>query len=175
MSSTLYGDRRTVIDSRIRGTGVLVANLAAATAVSATTAANASALETFASSAFAKWTKYTVGHAAFQTAGFTNNIELFSLPAKGAIHAVFINPTVAFSGGLIASYTLSVGIAGNLIKYCPAESVFVAVPQTPQATLGIESVSGATSIRIAATSTVGTLDASTQGSADVYVLRSLLP
>lgn len=121
------------------------------------------------------WVKYVKTYTDFSAAALTKDIELFQLPAKGVIHGVFINPTVAFTGGLIASFSLSVGNAGLLTKYSTAVSVFTASLQAPQALMGVESMSIATSIRVAAISTVGTLDAATAGSADVYVLRSTLP
>lgn len=121
------------------------------------------------------WKKYTVGYAALSAAGLTNDIELFSLPARGVIHAMVIVPTTAFTGGLIASYTLSVGVSGTLTKYCTAVSTFTAVAQAPQAFMGMESMSGATSIRVAAVSTVGLLNTATAGAASIYVLWSQLP
>lgn len=121
------------------------------------------------------WIKYTVGFAALSTAGLTNNIELFSLPAKVVIHAVIVNPTEAFTGGLISAYTLSVGIAGSLTKYCTAVSVFAAAPQAPQQFMGMESVSGATSIKVAAVAVTGLLNTASAGSADIYVMTSVLP
>lgn len=94
------------------------------------------------------------------------------------IHAVIIKQSTAFAGGLIATYTVSVGITGNLVKYGSAANVFA----TPGATTfasnvlpGIENFSSATSIRIAAVSTVGNLNAATAGSVDIWALTSLLP
>ena len=121
------------------------------------------------------WTKYTVPYTAFSTAGLTNSITLLSLPAKGVIHAVHLNATQAFTGGLIATYTLSVGIGGLLAKYLTALSVFTTGLQVPQGIIGVESMSGATNILITAVSTVGNLNTATQGSADLYALISTLP
>lgn len=126
-----------------------------------------------------QWTKVTKTFTDFATAGLTNDIEILSLPAKGVVHSVMIKHTAAFTGGLIATYTLSVGITGTLAKYVAASNVF----QAPSNTLSFPSVitpimenSGAvTSVRAAAISTVGNLNAATTGSVDFYILVSTLP
>lgn len=127
------------------------------------------------------WTKYTTGHAALQTAGLTNNITLFTLPAKTLIHKIILKQTTAFAGTLIATYTISIGIAGSLTKYIAiydvmaavASSTFGAAAATINATL--EDFSSGVAIKISAVSTVANLDQSTAGSVDTYVLTSLLP
>lgn len=124
----------------------------------------------------AQWKKVTKVYTDFSTAGVTNNIEIYLLPVKGVIHAVLVSPTVAFAGGLIATYTISVGIAGTLAKYAPATNAFTGftLPVISVIT-GIESLSGTTSIKASAISTVGNLSAATAGSVDFYLLISLLP
>lgn len=124
------------------------------------------------------WTKYTVSHTAFQTAALTNNVQLFSLPAKGVIHNVIISHSTQFTGTGISTYTVSVGIASSLSKYASAFTV----SQVPGDSVGQSSVStdfenkaSATSIRIAATSTGANLSQSTAGSVDVWVYASVLP
>lgn len=124
------------------------------------------------------WVKYTATFSDLSTAGLTNNIELFSLAAKEVIHSVVMKAGTAFTGGIIATYTLSVGIAGVLAKYAIAFDVKQTVGNTVSAlnTLsGVENFGGATSIRLAAISTVGNLNAATTGSVDVWVLKSTLP
>jgi hypothetical protein len=125
------------------------------------------------------WTKYSVIHTALQAAALTNDIELFSLPASTLIHKVIIKQTTAFAG--TTTYTLSVGIVGTLVKYIAAYDVMAAVSDT---TFGVAAVTvnatlenfgAATSIRLAAVSTVENLDQSSAGAADIYVLTSLLP
>ncbi len=122
-----------------------------------------------------RWRKYTKTYADLSTAGLTNDIEILSLPAKGIIHGVQIIPTTAFSGGTIATYTLSVGIAGNLVKYCTAINGFTGFALSqPQMLAGIESTGSATSIRLAAISTIGLLNAASAGSVDVHILWGVL-
>lgn len=127
------------------------------------------------------WTKYTVTHTQLQTAGTTNNITLFTVPAKTLIHKVVIKQSTAFAGTLIVSYTLSVGITGTLAKYIAAYDVFAAVASSTfgvsAATIleTIEDFSSGVAIKVAAISAGGNLNASTAGSADIWVQTSLLP
>lgn len=128
-----------------------------------------------------QWLKFSVSHTQFQTAGTTNNITLFSLPAKTLILKTVIKQSASFTGGAISAYTLSVGITGTLAKYLAAFDVF----QAPGATVfaasstsiaqTLENFEASTAIKIAATSTMANLNASTAGAADIYVLTSLLP
>lgn len=124
------------------------------------------------------WNKYTTSHTALQTAGTTNNITLFSLPAKTIIHQIVTKTTVAFAGTSISAYTISVGITGTLAKYSPAFDVLQAVSSSVFQTSSsgnMEDFSGATNIKIAAISTGANLSVSSAGSVDVYVLTSTLP
>lgn len=122
-----------------------------------------------------RWRKYTKAYGDFSTAGTTNNIELFSLPPACVIHAVKIKHSTAFSGGAISAYTISVGITGTLAKYAAAFDVFQAASATAfsiTGTIGSESHTAVTSIKVAATSTSANLNAATAGSVDVWVLWS---
>lgn len=125
------------------------------------------------------WTKYSVSHTALQVAAVINDIQLFSLVAKGVIHKVIIKNTAAFAG--TTTYTLSVGIVGNLVKYIAVVDVTTAVSNTNFSVAATtineqpEDFGAATSIRLSAVSTIQNLDQSTQGAADIYVLTSLLP
>jgi hypothetical protein len=127
-----------------------------------------------------RWVKVTKTYADLAAAALTNDIEAYSIPAGSAVHAVILKPTTAFSGGAIATYTVSAGISGSLAKYAaafdvaqaPGGGVF-AIPAISGLT--VESFTAATSLRIAAISTVGNLSAATQGSVDVYILTSQLP
>lgn len=125
-----------------------------------------------------QWIKITKTYTDLSIAGLTNNITLLTLPIKGYIHDVKIVPTTAFSGGLIATYTLSVGISGSLAKYGAIVDVFTGnitsnLIHTPLA--GLESTSGTTAIKLSAISTVANLSSATAGSVDIYILTSLVP
>lgn len=124
------------------------------------------------------WVKVTKAYTDFATAGLTNDISIYTLQAGSFIHDVKIIPTTAFSGGIIASYTISVGISGSLNKYAIATNVFtsnltVNAIHTPL--VGLESLSATTDIRAQAISTVGNLNAATAGVVSFYLLISQLP
>ncbi len=127
-----------------------------------------------------RWIKVTKTYTDFATAGLTNDIEIYSLPAKSVIQGCVIKHTTLFSGGTIATYTASVGILGNLVKYAAAFNVLQAVSNT---TFGlgtaivptVEDFGAVKSIRGSVVSTVGLLNAATQGSVDFYLLVSTLP
>lgn len=122
--------------------------------------------------------KVTKTFADFAFAGLTNDIEVFSLPAKGVIHTVAQKHTIAFSGGTIASYTTSVGISGNFTKYSAAFDVFQATGDTVfrfDELPNMENFGAATSIRAQAVATGDNLDQAVAGSVDFYIFYSVLP
>jgi hypothetical protein len=125
-----------------------------------------------------RWTKYTVTHTGLQAAAFTNDVELFSLPAKGVILGVILKHSVAFAGAGITAYILSLGVAGELDSYLVAQDVFQAVGNTvfgQEVAFSLENAGAVTSIRLAATSTGAHLDQTSAGSVDIWVLWSTLP
>lgn len=124
------------------------------------------------------WVKVgnALSYTTFQTAGTTKSNTLFSLLAGGVIHAVKIKHSTSFTGGAIATMTMSVGIAGTNDKYASAYDVFQAVSGTAfelSGSLGTESHTAATNITITATSTVANLSALTAGAVDVWALLSV--
>jgi hypothetical protein len=121
------------------------------------------------------WKKYTVSYAALSAAALTNDIELFSLPAKHTIHGVVIKHNTPFTGGAISAYTLSVGVVSNLAKFSTAFDVFQAAASNvmqDSANLDTEDIASSTSIRLAAISVGANLDQATAGSVDIYVQLS---
>ena len=125
--------------------------------------------------ALPRWKKVTKTFTDLSAAGLTNDIEVYSLLAGEVIHAVKTKHSTAFSGGTIASYTVSVGIVGNLVKYSAAFDVFQATSNTAfqlSTTVGSENHGAAPSIRLAAVSTVDNLDQAAAGSVDVWLLVS---
>ena len=65
----------------------------------------------------AKWVLFTVAESAIRAAATTEDIELFSLPARGVIHKVVLKHTASFTGGGLTAFTLSVGIVGTLVLF----------------------------------------------------------
>ena len=127
---------------------------------------------------FPKWIKVTKTYSDFSTTALTNSIEILSLPANGVIHSIKLKHSTLFSGGIIATYTISVGIVGNLTKYITASNVKTAVGDLIQYisnTAGTEGNAAVTSIKATAISTVDNLDNSVQGSVDIWILYSVLP
>jgi len=125
-----------------------------------------------------QWVKVaTKTFTDFSTAGAANTIASgYLLPAKGVITGCQVIPTVAFAGGTIATYTVSVGIASSHLKYTVATNVFTGFTlAAPNILPGIESTSSTTSITLTATATVGLLNAATAGSVDIYLLVGVLP
>jgi len=124
------------------------------------------------------WTKYSKAHADLQAAALTNDIELLSLPAKSVIHAVYLKHSTAFAGAGITAYTLSVGVAADLIRYSLPQDVLQAIGNTVflvTSAVGAENHGAAVSIRLAAVSVGANLDQSSAGAVDVWVLWSTLP
>jgi hypothetical protein len=124
------------------------------------------------------WDKYTLSYADLAAAALQNDVALFGLPARGMIKDVVIKHSAAFGGGSIASYTLSVGIAGNFTKYAPAFDVFQAPGNTVfqlSTVQGLENFGAVTPIRAQAIATGANLNAATQGSVDIWVLWTTLP
>lgn len=139
--------------------------------------ANPNLLISGSASSIPQWIKITKTYTDFSTAGLTNDIEIYSLPAKGIIHSAIIKHSILFTGGAISTYTASVGITGTLAKYSVAFDIKQAVSDTAFE-LGtavvptLENFGAVTSIRGAVISTVGNLNAATQGSVDFYLLVS---
>lgn len=116
--------------------------------------------------------KVTITHTQLQAAALSNNIQLFSLPAGAIFAGVKMKHSVAFGGGAIASYRLSVGVVGLLEKYMPLSDVFAAPAATDIKTafpFSAENQSAAVSVRVQAVSTGANLNASTGGSADFWI------
>ena len=121
------------------------------------------------------WLKYTFTYSALSTAALTNSITLVTLPAAGIIHAIKLKHSIAFTGGALSSYTLSVGISGNLDKYANPFNVFQATGNTTfYIAYGMfsENHGATTSVLLTATSIGANLNAATAGSCDIWVLVS---
>ncbi len=121
--------------------------------------------------------KFTITHTQLQAAALTNDIELFSLLAKEEITAVYIKHSIAGAGAGITSYTLSLGLTGELDRYAPAFDIFQVIGNTvfqrSGFNLGVENFGAANSVRVAAVADAN-LDNSTAGSFDIWVQTSTL-
>ena len=122
------------------------------------------------------WEKFTKSYADFVSAGYSNTITLFTLPAGGVIHGVKIKHRNCFSGNSITGYTISVGIDGALAKYASPFDVYQNYGDDVfEMALGLfsESHANATLVRVTASSVNGTLNMGTQGVVDIWVLKSV--
>lgn len=124
---------------------------------------------------YTKWVRIRKTAPDFSTASSTNTIPLITLPAKSAVVSAVINPVTAFTGGLISGYTISID-AVSVGDIQAASSVFT-VPARPIPTnrgTFVGTIGSTQDVFVTATSTVGTLDAATQGTVDIYLLVSQL-
>lgn len=127
-------------------------------------------------SSFPVWVKFTKTYTDLSAAALTNNIEVYSLPAGTVIHAVLVKHSTLFSGAGITDYKVSVGIASDLTKFSGAFEVDTAVSGTNfnmAQVLAMESTTGATSIKLAATSVGANLSAASAGSVTVWFFVTL--
>jgi hypothetical protein len=118
--------------------------------------------------------KVTKRFSDFSAAALTNNIRLLDLPPGCVITGMKMKHRQAFTGGAVASCTISVGPAGGTAtKYQAATSVFGA-PSANGATIsrnaGQESEEGAAAVGINAymTTTTANISALTGGIVDFY-------
>lgn len=124
--------------------------------------------------------KITITHTQLQTAGLTNNITLLTLAPREMVKSITLRHSTAFAGPSIASYTLSVGIAGTLTKYLAAKDVFTAVTDTLfygalAAANSVESYANPVALKIAAVAVGANLSVSTAGVVEVWVETIQLP
>lgn len=123
-------------------------------------------------------TKFTFSYTDLAAAAASNQITLATLPAGTVLHGVVLQHTASFTGGAIATYTVSVGLAASPAKYATAFDVF----QAPGATVGqasfggyVENFAATTDVKLSAVATGGLLNAATAGSLTVWLLTTKLP
>ena len=133
-------------------------------------------------SSIPQWYHYTVPSTALTTAGTTQQVTLFTLPAQGKIQGITIKHNTAFAGPSVTAMTVSVGSAGTPAGYAPAFDVFQTVSPTAMYDDG-----GNASLTFASHPVVaqftstganlgnGTTTSLTAGSVDIWVLWSVLP
>ncbi len=124
----------------------------------------------------AHWVKITKFYTDFATAGATNAITVYTLPAKTSILGSQAYVQVPFAGGTIATYTISVETDGA-IPIHQAVNAFTgntfSGSVTPIQLVG--SMTGNTTITATGVSTVGLLNAATAGTVEIYLLISEMP
>lgn len=124
--------------------------------------------------------KLTVPFTSFETSGFSTTVPVVTLPPKSVVMGAIMKHTQPFSGGIIATCTLSLGVTGNLIKYCPAYNCMAPVSDTAFGALSSPILdlqgftTGPTVVATCVTTVANTL-ALTQGSVDIYILVAQLP
>jgi hypothetical protein len=126
----------------------------------------------------ATWTKHTVTFSDLAAASTTNSITLFAANAKTVITGVIIKHSASFTGGSLASYTVSVGQSGSNAQFASAFDVFQAASNTAFQSSDEQQITDFAStinVTVTATSTGGNLNAATQGSVDIWVLSGTLP
>jgi len=126
--------------------------------------------------AFPQWFKVQITHTQLQAAALTNNIELYSLPLGGVLHAVHLKQSTAFAGTGITAYTVSVGLSNFPERFASLYNVFAAVAATTKQISNVVDApdnGSATSIKLFAVAVGGNLNASTAGVLEVGLLLSL--
>ncbi len=123
-----------------------------------------------------KWVKITKDYIDFATAGLTNTISIYTPADNETIHAVILNNSAAFTGGLIATYTISVGYGAAHTMLLLDASVFtVPVNASVSNFSPLYILQSSADVNATAISTVGNLNAATNGSVDIYLLVGQLP
>ena len=123
-----------------------------------------------------KWKMVHLSFGMFLTAGLTANFDLTGFPAGCLITGAFIRNRQNWTGGAIATATLSVGSTGSPAIYVAATNVFsgapatlVGITQAPGTFVNSANPLAAGTIRIQLVTTVGNTNALLTGSADVFI------
>jgi len=112
------------------------------------------------------YTKITKTYSDFATAGLTNTIDLFTLPAKTRVTDTFVKHDTQFLGGGITAYQIGCGVTGDLNKLSYDFDVFQAVASDTGAHYrygGIFDMANPTTLKITAKSVGANLNVATQG------------
>lgn len=125
-----------------------------------------------------RWQKVgdALDYADFSYAGVQKSVKLFTLSAKGVIHAVKIKHSTKFAGTGITSLKLSVGITGALTKYCADHDALATVGDAvftlAKEVQGETHNATGTDIYVTADALGANLDALAAGVVDVWVMHS---
>lgn len=114
--------------------------------------------------------KCTITYADLTTAGTSQAITLFTLPAHSKILGVCVKHSEAFSGGSLSTMTVSVGRATAATDYTAAADIFAAVADTTLQETSMFKASTDAAVALLATFTGShNVNTATAGSVDVYV------
>ena len=127
-----------------------------------------------------RWKKFTVGYADFSAALLEATTEIFTVPSGAVAHMTMMKHSTSFTGGAVATCTISVGHEDESPEdgLMPDSDVF----QAPSATLVFSQqntfpfkhdVAG-TKIYARAVTTGANLDQLTQGDATIWLCYAVL-
>ena len=118
-----------------------------------------------------EYRKFTIPYTDLTgTAGLTQAVALFTLPAGGKVIGVYAKNSVAFAG--TTTLTVSVGKSGTATHFSAALDIKAAVADTTVQKTALFKSGQQTALAVIATftSTVDNLTALTAGSVDIWVL-----
>lgn len=121
--------------------------------------------------------KITLTYKDFQYGDVTNVIELgFTLPAKGVLRSITMQPTIYFAGNGITDYTIQVGDFTHTDKYIFEQSVYTDAPLPESIMTGgtIESMTDPTVFAVRATSVGNDLSFATSGKVSFWISYEIL-
>ncbi len=115
--------------------------------------------------------RFTVTYADLTAAAVTESISLFTLSKGGKVLGVSIKHSVPFSGGALASMSVSVGVAGDVARYASAFDIWqVAADTTLQESTEFKHGQYAAIGVVAAFTGSANVNTATAGSVDIDVL-----
>lgn len=118
-----------------------------------------------------------VPFASLQTAGLTNSLTLFTLPAGAVLTGMALKSSVAFSGPSITDVTVQVGVAGTVGQFFDGYDVYAAVGDTNFDNAGINFIGSwatGTAVILTATAVGANLSALAAGNLNVYYSYAFL-
>lgn len=121
------------------------------------------------------WFCTAITHTQLQAAALTNTITVYTLPIRGVVEAVVVEPTTVFIGTGITSYKVAVGLAGEHDRYTSwfdVDTVLSATQFQIANVLDAQSTGGTTAVTISALSVGANLNQSTSGVLQVCLLLS---
>lgn len=121
------------------------------------------------------WVEAVVDYTQCLIAANNVDLEVYSLPAGGVVECIYFWHSVAWTGGTLGVIQASVGKTGSAQYFTSIRSINGAPTATPTkstATFYLESLTGATSVRLFISTTIGNLNQLTQGRCVVKMLIS---